>query len=756
MKKSLRRITAALLCLLVCVSMAGCGAGSEETEKAVDTLRYADVNYSTLDQKVQSGTVCQNDAWELIWDMQNKRVSFKEKATGNIWCPTPSEALEPELNALGLPKKNHAQIESALQVFYHNPTNMAEEIALSYTDAIQDGALYTMPIENGLRVIYDFYAFEIMVPVDYKLDGDHFTVSVNPAEIADNGVSYATGVALAPYMCGMKNGLADSWMFMPDGSGTIIKPTGTATVGDSGSIRVYGDDLTIQSYYFTSVTEQAYMPVFGCKKGDSGLCAIIDSGVEMASVAWNVDSVNIGYSGVYATFGFRGYSQISPPRGYSSPAQYIKVFTDYINDEKVQVSYYPLSGDKADITGMAEVYRNYLIKNGGLKVSEAPEKKMAVKYIGGVMQGDFFLGLPTTKLFPLTTTEDAATMTTELAQSLGNDFYVDLVGFGASGADVGKYAGNFSVGKTLGGKKGMNTLASKLEELGLPYYMDFNLIAFGKGAGGFSKGDDGVVWMNKQTAYFRGFNRIKHDVTSARKYILKRDQLVNAGNLLVKKASALGIKGISLDALSNTIYSDYTTLSTQVCKGMIKDAQTVFDNVGKEYGVLADAANDYAAVKAERVIDAPLYSSQYDFADEDVPFYELVLRGYVPMNSVSVNLCGDENDALLRCVAAGIAPTYTLTYRYDNELVTSDHNFIFGSGYAGNKARLLKAADALKAYLGSIEGAKIKEYQSLGNGVCITKFDNGVYAAVNYGEKDATTDYGVVKAGAWITGRDAQ
>ncbi|MBE6778555.1 MAG: hypothetical protein E7541_04125 [Ruminococcaceae bacterium] len=763
MKRTMR-VAAAVVCLLFCISFAGCGSSLEDA-KVIDTLRYSKVTYAQNSEEISTGVVAENDTWQLEWDQKNKRVSFVEKATGNVWGQTPIESISLQPDENGIRRKNHPQVESAIQVFYQNTTNMVEESAWSYNDAVRaeraddiESGVYTMKIENGLRVVYDFYNFEIMVPVDYKLEGDRFTVSVDPTKIADNGENVATGVSIAPFMCGVKNGAEDSWIFMPDGAGTIIEPNDVDTVGDTGSLPVYGRDLIIQNYAFMSKRQQVTMPVYGVKKGDKALLAVIEGGAESAAINWNVGSENIRYSSVYASFAFRGYNEVVPPRGYSTPAAYIRIFADYINPEVISVAYYALSGDKANINGMAETYRNYLIKKGELKKVNTEEKRVALKYIGGVVQPDSLLGLPSSKLFPMTTTEQAGEMTAAFAEKLGTDFYVDLVGFGESGADIGTYAGGFTTAGKLGGESGMLSLSAKMKELKVPWFMDFNLITFTDGSNGYTVDNHGAVWSNQQTAYFNP-HRVLSRMTNndVRYYLMGRDYLVGAAEELMEEFPSMGLQGISYDSLSSVVYSDYQTGAYSACANMIEDALSII-NKTKEKGhtYLADAPNVYAAVNADTILDAPLYSSLFDFSDYDVPFYQLVLRGYVPMNSVSINLTADEEDALLRCVRAGIAPSYTLTYNYDKELITSEHTFIYGSSYEGNKGKILDTADTLKGYLESIEGATITGYDVISDDVSVTRYSNGVYAVVNLGDTEAQTDYGKVPADSWITGRVAE
>lgn len=740
------RLVAVALCLLLTISAAGC-AGSTPDE-VIDTLRYNDISYDS--ETLADGVAFENDTWQLVWDNTQKAVSFVEKATGNLWSNAPQEYLDPEFEG-----RKNTLVASPVHVYYHYPTNMSEE-TITFTKS--DGDVYVQKIENGLRVVYDFMSNSIAVPVDYTLDGDHFSITVDPTKIADDGENIVTAVAVAPFICGVQNDAQDSWIFIPDGTGSIIEPNTLSTIGDVNAadnmIRFYGDDLTIQSYYNSSVLQQLTMPVIGVKKGDKALVSIIDEGAQASSLAWRIGSENVGFSTAYSVFRFRGYSLVTPPRGYPTAAAYIKIFEDRIATGKQKLDFYALGGEDASLAGMADTYRNHLIKNAGLKKSDAAQKAVALKYVGGVMQPDFFLGLPTSKLFPLTTTAQAQTMTEEFAKTLGGDFYVDMIGFGTSGMDIGKHGGGYTVGKEMGGEEGLAQFSDAMTNLGVDWFMDFDLISFKKSANGFSSANNGVRWLDGQTAYFTGFDPVKLSRDdSERFYILGRKDLVAAADKLIAKADELKLDGISFGSVSNTIYSDFSFSDTVMCSGMLDDAATILGNVEKAgYAHLANGANDYAVIGSDAVIDAPIYSSNFDVSDKDVPFYQMVFRGYVPMNSVSINLCADTSDAILRCISTGIAPSYTLTYNYENELITNEQTMIFGSSYEGNKAAIESTYSEIKDYLKSIDGATVADYDIISADVRVTHFSNGVYTVVNFGDKAVETAYGTVEAGGWITG----
>ncbi len=749
MNKAMRLIAAALSLLMI-ISAAGC-AGSTPDE-VVDTKRY---EYGMYDEgeSVANGVVFENDMWQLEWNNTQKAVQFVEKATGNIWSNAPQEYLDPAFEG-----RKNTLVASPVHVYYHYPKNMSEE---TITFMKSDGEVFLQRLDNGLRVFYDFLDPEIVVAVDYTLEGDHFSITVDPTLIADDGENLVSAVAVAPFICGVQNDVKDSWILIPDGTGAIIEPNTVSTIGDVNTadnmVRFYGNDLTIQSYYNSSVLQQLSMPIIGVKKGDKALLSIIDEGAQASSLAWRVGSENVGFSTAYTVFRFRGYSLVTPPRGYPTAAAYIKIFEDYISPNKQKIDFYALNGEDASLAGMASTYRDYLIKEYGLKKSDVEQKAVALKYVGGVIQPDFVLGMPTTKLFPLTTTAQAQTMTEEFSKTLGTDFYVDMVGFGTSGMDIGAYGGGFTVGNEMGGQGGLTQFSDKMTDLGVDWYMDFDLISFKSSSNGYSSASNGVRWLDGQTAYFTGFDSVQlsRDDTD-RYYILARKDLVGAADKLISKASELKLRGISLGSVSNTIYSDFASVDTVMCNGMQADVATILGNVDKAgYAHLANAANDYAVAGSDAVIDAPLYSSNYDVSDKDVPFYQMVFRGYVPMNSVSINLCADTSDAMLRCISAGIAPSYTLTYNYDNELITNEQTLIFGSAYEGNKAKIEADYTAIKDYIDSIDDATVIGYDIISADVRVTRFSNGVYTVVNYGDTAVETAYGTVEAGGWITGVQA-
>lgn len=745
MKKIAKRCISLILTVLFVFSLSGCN----DSENVLTFLNYGETNYA-FDADL-NGVVCENDNWSLIWDDENKRVSFRDKKTNAVWGQTSTEVLErQEKTGIKLP-----QLNSAITVAYQDPLSMDEIFVYSYTEAFENGEITAKQIENGIRVIYNFSQFEFTVPVEYTINEDSFDIRVIPAHISQGKEYKVSSIQVAPFLCSVENNAKDSWLFIPDGSGAIVEPFTSDTLGVFGKTEVYGHDLTTQLYGSSNKTQQIHMPVYAVKKGNNALLAVIDSSANAASISWELGSNTFGCSTVYPTFRLRGTNLISRPDNFISITTLaeINIFTDGILKNEIRVKYYPLSNDDANIAGVANQYRNYLTNKGLLNKSESKEKNAAIKYIGGTVQPEFILGIPSTKLFALTDTEAVETMTNELTQSIGNNITVDLVGFGKSGVDVGEVAGGFKTASSLGGNRGMSKLNKNLSELGVNSYMDFDLITFNKSGNGFNK-NSSAVYDGGQLVTYTSFDNVSHIRNDDRFYVLSRENLLLAAEKLIKKSEKMGLSGIALGSVSNTSYSDHASQEYYVRGKIEEDVNKIFESAKKAgYKTLSSSANIYSAVSSDEIIDTPIYSSGYSFTSYDVPFYQMVLKGYIPMSSISINLCTNQKDALLRCVSSGIAPSYTLIENYDNELVTSSHSFIHSSLYSSNKEQIISEVNSISDYLKSVEGAEITEFSKIDEDVYLTRFNNDIFVVVNYSDSDVETQFGNISAKNFISGR---
>ena len=729
----MKRIIFVFVSLMLTVSLlAGCGG-----EGAVKSAKvYSDMQFRN--EEVADGIVLENNRFILHWNDTYKQVMLTDKQSGKLYSTMPSEAMQVRYDETGMKILNNPQIESPVIVSYYTAESMGDETAYASTDAIGEGAVYTERIEGGIRVTYDFSNLEISVPVEYTIADDRFDITVNPAEVSDNGDNFVTGVAIAPFICGIKNDTEDSYLFLPDGSGALIEPKTIDLIGKQNEFKVYGDDLTVSTFTLTNYERQVCLPVFGSKSGNTAIAGIITSGAEQASFLTNVGSQNVGYSTIYPFFRIKGYANVKQPPRYLSANYEVKLYGKSISDTLLRVSYYFLSGDKANYNGMAEIYRGYLLENNKLVKSDKNETAVNLKILGGVQKKAYTFGIPRTVLYSLTTVAQAQEMSEYFRENTEGEILVELYGFGQSGMNTGKVGGGFKAAKKLGNKKQFSDFTEFCGTNKISLFMSFDIVRFKQSGNGFSTGKDTAKSPNGQTAYLYTFDNVTRNTTGERYMLLARKALAKAAQKAVNAANAYGIPGVGFDLLSHTVYSDYAGADTQVCAGMADTVSEIFSKTKETNEILAHRANDYAAGCADYVIDTPLASSEYHIESVSVPFYSLVFRGYVPMGSESVNLSENWDKAILRCAESGAAPTFTLLYNSDETIVVSEFSSLCGSSYKGIRERIVKSVNDIHRLLARIDGAQITDHRILENKLRVTTFENGVRVAVNYTDEALT------------------
>lgn len=238
----------------------------------------------------------------------------------------------------------------------------------------------------------------------------------------------------------------DGYVFLPDGSGSIIDfedfYTDQYKQNVSVSLSVYGDD-----YAYSNPTgyhkEQVIMPVFGIvstenasdltklhsskEKLDSGFFAILEEGASLANINVSFGGTAYAFATAYASY------QPFPSDDYQISSSSTATYT-IVSDCRYSGSYvtrYVMLGDTeltgaagasaypASYVGMATYYRDYLKENGEISAFEAVEDTLPlyIEALGSMNIVEKILTFPVTVSKPLTTFEDIITMYDEFSDA---------------------------------------------------------------------------------------------------------------------------------------------------------------------------------------------------------------------------------------------------------------------------------------------------------------------------------------------------
>ena len=712
------------LCIALLCAVASCGQ-AEVTQESMAFDKEAQPNI------VESGPIVENASYRLEWDDENKRVELIEIETGISWSTTPASTQEPELDQFGLPKKPHPQINSALMIDVISPHDNSITTVNSYNGAIVNGRVSATKISDGIEIEYYFDEEEISVPVKYCLREDGVCVTIDTAKIAENE-NKIYRILTTPFFCAVKNDSPDSYLFIPSGSGALSYPKTISPTGISYTQEVFGSDPAVKDWGSPATEQAVRLPVYGAKIGDKAVCAIIESGAETAFIEARYGSQSLNYSSVYAAFQVRGYAMVRSTLFQGNKKDSI-VYSDQFVKTELSVGLYPLSGDASDYSGMAKVYRNYLVKSKNMPDNTKNESALNLIIYGGIMTKQSFLGIPYDTLYAATTLSQANQMVTELYNAAGVAPSVLLDGFGQTGLDVGKIAGGYSVNSKLGSTGALNNLSAYCKQNGIPLFFNFDMIRFSKSSIGFSASYDAAKEINRQTIYKYRYHPSTRDWDNDSRYsLLSREKLKSSVEKLVKNTSKFKLDGIGLTTLGSIAYSDYSNEYSHSKMSMPDDVTSIMAKVRENNRKIAVSdANAYAASAADIIFEAPMQSTKDDIFDEDIPFYQMVFKGYIPLSSVSVNLSAEANDIILKSLESGCGLTYSL-YSNNNVALIDAKYPVFSSGNYGDlKEDIINNMKNLSAHYDSINGAKITHHEIMENGLRKTTFDNGVSVYIN-------------------------
>ena len=736
-----KRIISLLICVFLLFSLTACGPKELTVKQSFNKDVRSYIPKDTL--------IAQNETYSLNYDSETGGVILTDNATGNTWGTSPvvSED-EVEYDALGMPIKKHTLVQSVLYVEYSDTATHVDTNVESYSGAKNGGRIVCKKFKdgNGATIEYYFDQQEFMIPVDFILHDDYVSISVDPSKIQENDFPINL-ISLAPFWCSTKNDSENSYLFIPSGSGAIAGNATVSMLGRSYKSRVYGKDVSMEELYSATNEKGTRLPVYGVKAGDQGSVAIIDKGSDSAVINATSGSAAYKYSSVYASFQMRGYTQHESKSFNATVSN--AIFADNMIDTPISVRFYPLTGDKANYSGMAEVYRDYLVDECGL-AKNGEDKTLSLNIVGGNMITKSFLGVPYSTLHSTTTISQASDIISEIDKNVEDDITVKLTGFGATGVDVGKLAGSYTVGNTLGSVSELKSLAASSKEAGIDLFMDFDIVRYNTSGSGFSYFGDSVTNAGNQKAdaYIMD-NAVRNRLADKIYRLLSPSKFVEAAEKLVDKTDSWNLTGISIANATSMSYSDYAdrTNPKYYSKSYFGEQVTAAAKVIKENGAfMASDANVYAALAADIITEAPTASSNANFFIEDVPFYSMVFKGYIPMTCESLNLSNNAQNTFLAAVEGGMGLNYTLISEWDNVLIHSQYTYYYSTVFDAVKDDIISNSEKLSGYYSKINGAHIASSSIVSSGVHCTVFDNGVTVYVNYNDSAAETPAGTVEA----------
>ncbi|MCI9072243.1 MAG: hypothetical protein HFH80_05445 [Lachnospiraceae bacterium] len=586
-------------------------------------------------------------------------------------------------------------------------------------------------------------SFEI--PLEYRLNGDAVDVSIPMNHVVENGGGTLFRIQMLRYF-GTAGVDESGYMLVPNGSGSLINFNNGKSAATQYSEYVYGIDPLAAEYTVRENTENAKMALFGIFREESAIFATIEDGASFAYLTAYVSGKINEYNFVYPTFVVRGNDRLSMFGTTGNEAE-IPVIEPNYYDANITVKYTMLPQEKATYAQAANYYRERLVSEGKLTADTDGDENLKFYYdvLGGVTMTKFFLGTQYNGMYTMTDFDQAAEIYEDLKQSGITSQVMNFQGWMNHGYhhDV---VDQIKIPGALGGKSGLEELNRLLAADGNTLYGDVAFQEVSYVSRRYSYGNESSRYYGAGYVAELG---LVHPATLRRTsglgyaenhyFLISPKFLVRYVDAFTKKIEKIDLGGISLRDLGSELHSDKKRTN-------IIDREAALDVVLASLGqiretgrdLLINAGNDYSFAYADDMINVPLSANDYYIVDSTVPFYEMLIHGYIDYAGGNINLSDtyDRSDIVLNLVEYGASPHFMFTCRSASDMKNTGLNRYYATTYENWKEDAVAIYTDVNNALKHVSRAAIIDHQVLEGGVKAVTYSNGVIIYINEGQTD--------------------
>ena len=431
-------------------------------------------------------------------------------------------------------------------------------------------------------------------------------------------------------------------------------------------------------------------------------------------------------------------------------------------------------GYAADYVGMATRYREYLESTGVISQIAAdeilPDLPLYIEALGSVDVVEKILSFPVTVSQSLTTFEDVEKMYRELSNAIDTlkkkaadyeaqaaaieaeehpelrqdeidslkasakkfrelaDQVVDikninfkLTGF-ANGGMHSTYPAKLKWESSVGGKKGFRKLIDSAAELstakdsnfGLYPDFDFMYINNTEMFDGIGRRGTAACMVDNRYASKQSYNSVKQEFESLFALVVSSGSFDKLFTKFDKKYSAYGNNGLSVSTLASDLNSDFDKKKPLTREDSLNNVTSLMSKMADKYSLMGDKGNVYTLKYLDHVLRAPIDSSHYNVISYTVPFYGMVLHGYINYAGTPLNYSGSPEYDMLRAIENGASLYYILCMENTNYLkedpLLSDY---FGVDYNNWFEKIVAQYKNVNTAIGDLQGFKIVDHTKI-------------------------------------------
>ncbi len=709
MKKTFFNISIKLVSVICLISilLTSCVPYSNRKEETkIIPAEYSGKEYHTSDKSAYT-TVSKSGLIEMLFDKTTATVAIRDTNSGAVWTTLPDKSLSKDIQSSAVQvtlsdggNKIYTLNSQDNSVAFGNFTSTVSEDGISVK--------YSMSLdkETGAKEFNKVKENEIRadLTVLYTLrDGSFYVqVNMNSLELAD-GI-FLEDITLLNNFGAYEESGADDYLFIPDGSGAILK-TGVEDKDFSPiSLSVYGDDIATADNLNST---QCLIGAFGIKRSDSAFLCIIEKGDSVAKIKADRNS-ETSLNSVNASFKITDI--------YSEKAKGIA----YNNE--IVLCYRFLSGKSATYSGMATACRENLIRNSVLSTKSVDVTTeylpMVVSLQGGYVDAN-------EKYHSLSDYKQSLSLMSLLKAKGINNVYLRYNGL-YNNANNGNSGDFDSFKHSLGTKAQFNELYTYLNSQKFSLFIDTDILTY---SGGLSS----ALSLNKDTITDKTVYSFPYS-TSSQKF-LKMNNLENAIENILGDSEKVSFDGYCLNDAGKYLYSDYSynSYSRALAQSEISSQVSVLSTSKL---LMIDVGNFYTLKNADVVSSIPVSTMAYGERDayESIPFVQMLLHGIVEYSTTGANTFDDSKTAFLKAIEYGCLPSADWYCTAFDKSIDSKYY------YDNNINDMVLYYTKSNSALSELRDSRMTSHFKIQDGVYCTEYDNSIKVYVNYTNESVTVN----------------
>ncbi len=779
-KKNLMALAALVLALeMGCVSLeteAYVGT-NRDTKPAPQKAEYTPEEYSDYELLLETGTV-----W-YYWREDRDILAVVDKQTGyciKTGADVPfAKAVKDAVKDLEKAGASEKEILEAAETYPDDLNTTYVGIANSlvtveYFDSDKVKYLSSASeedVESALRKISDreyclevrFQSPQVDMNVYITLGEDSIDYFIPYEEMSGSGLNSLAAVELTPFLGAsggrmnvmnpetmewetVDNYITPGYVLVPDGSGSLIRFVDNTSVFNAYEGDIYGKDYATETTYTYAYHDDVpvkdpVMPVFGIAHGDGQMAfaAWANEGAEYMDVVVNPDGTrSTSYTWAYPRFELNiNYYQIYDEQG----SGYFKQM-DETYKYNIDMTYAFLFGDgsdgtpAADYTGMARVYREYLIGKGELTPLEGVEGEIPIRL--DFIMADSESGIVGNSQVEVTRSDDVAEILDQIMAGGITNINSGLIGWQKKGESLTKpYKMRFS--SAVGNKGSFKKLIQEFGEKGVDISLSRDMITVNR----------------EMTAYYNTAVKCisnwylsinKEDILPANVPIsvfsyATPEKVTDWTKRLAKSVSDFS-SSLTLTEMPHVLTSNWNRdgVVTSLTEA-IELYRNLLEEVEEETTLNLERPNMYLWKYTDRYLQTPVGGSQFIFETDTVPFLEMVLHGTMEMYAPYANFSFYTQDCILRMIDYNLSPAFILSKDPSYKLSDTFSANFYSTEYVLYEDLIQEIYGQINGILSQVQGYEWTDRYVPELGVVINTYrKNGdtKYVIINYTEQEVS------------------